>query len=400
MNLLPARLHTAFDSAVFVANTSNSGSSKEIKSIAGIRITPITMPTITKKRKSRSGSSLFDALSTLEKLENDDMRAAKSRRRASTASASKSLAAQAQTAVAGELIQCRILLQRALQTTVSEMSEGAHGEGVDANEKKEEEPRDTGGNDDGITPIKSADHLLIKLLEARNKLTKLSNVEAERPSYGSGLVGATKSSNDSDAHQCPPLDHILKSEYDGCRSEWKDTFNRRHHDLRLHAGLTAKAASKFRVIDQSFWDQVESAVSHERLIQKEGSSNRDGKLMFDHPMTYMYDDSKIYQHMLRDFVALGASGGGSSGNPSLAADAAAERLRRAAQKKKGQSAKDIDRKASKGRKIRYTVNPKLENFTFPVSRPVPSIGEDDWFRSLFGGAGIRKTTESARSARR
>ena len=347
----------------------------------------------TKKR------SLFDALSALE---DDDVRAAKNRRRASTASASKSLAAQAQTALAGELIQCRILLQRALQTTVAEISEGANGEGVDANGKnEEEEPRDTGGgNDDEITPIKSADQLLIRLLEARNKLTKLSNVEAERPSYGSGLVGATKSSNNSDAHQCPPLDHILKSEYDGCRSEWKDTFNRRHHDLRLHAGLTAKAASKFRVIDQSFWNQVESAVSHERLIQKEGSSNGDGKLMFDHPMTYMYDDSKIYQHMLRDFVALGASGGGSSGNPSLAADAAAERLRRAAQKKKGQSAKDIDRKASKGRKIRYTVNPKLENFTFPVSRPVPSIGEDDWFRSLFGGAGIRKTTESARSARR
>jgi protein AATF/BFR2 len=353
------------------------------------------MPTSTKKRKSpssssRSGSSLFDALSTLEKLENDDVQAAKKRRRASTASASKSLAAQAQTTLAGELIQCRILLQRALQTTVSVMSEGTNGEGDDANERHKEEPRDTGG-DDETTPIKSADQLLTKLLEARNKLTKVSNIETERLSYDGSLVSATKSSNDSDAPQCPPLDHILKSEYVDCRSEWQDTFNRRHHDLRLHAGLTAKAASKFRVIDQSFWNQVESAVSHERLIQKEGSSNRNGKL-FDNSMAYMYDDSKVYQHMLRDFVALGASGGASSVNPSLAADAAAERLRRAAKKKGGLSAKDVDRKASKGRKIRYTVNPKLENFTFPVSRPVPSIGEDDWFRSLFGGAGTRKTT--------
>lgn len=357
------------------------------------------MPTSTKKRKSlsslsRPGSSLFDALSTLEKLEHDDVRAAKNRRRASTASVSKSLAAQAQTTLAGELIQCRILLQRALQTTLGEMT-GENGEDVnDANERNEEEPttrRGTDGKDD-IARIDSADQLLIRLLESRNKLTKLWNAEADNVNYDGHLVGVMESSNDSNAPQCSPLDHILKSEYDDCRSEWKDTFNRRHHDLRLHSGLTAKAASKFRVIDQSFWNQVESAISHERLIQKDGSSNLDGNSVFDNSLVYMYDDSKIYQHMLRDFVALGASGG-SSGKTSLAADAAAERLRRAKQKKKGLSAKDVDRKASKGRKIRYTVNPKLENFTFPVSRPVPSIGDDDWFRSLFGGAGMRKTTK-------
>jgi protein AATF/BFR2 len=47
----------------------------------------------------------------------------------------------------------------------------------------------------------------------------------------------------------------------------------------------------------------------------------------------------------------------------------------------------VDRRASKGRKIRYAVVPKLVNFTFPVSRPEPTISEDVWFKSLFGGGG-------------
>jgi hypothetical protein len=54
------------------------------------------------------------------------------------------------------------------------------------------------------------------------------------------------------------------------------------------------------------------------------------------------------------------------------------------------SKKMVDRKASKGRKIRYHEIAKLVNFTFPLSRPSnPSsnLDQDEWFRSLFGGAG-------------
>ena len=344
------------------------------------------LSTMSKKRKSASASASSSSLFTaLSKLENDDVHAAKIRRRASTASASRSLAARAQTDVAGELIQCRILLQRA----VGEIFEAGNGGSVG-------EEDNSGKDDDTTAVMKSADRLLIRLLEARSKLANDDDDGDDKINYDHlvGVVKSSESESDSGDNDASPtsLNHILSSEYDGCRSEWKDTFNRRHHDL--HAGLTAKAASKFRVIfDQSFWNQVESAVSHERLMQSAESSDPDGKLVtMDGSKAYQYDDSKIYQHMLRDFVALGASAGGRSTSAGLAADAAAERLRRAAQKKKGQSAKDIDRKASKGRKIRFSANPKLENFTFPVSRPVPTMGEDDWFRSLFGGAGIRKTT--------
>jgi hypothetical protein len=52
--------------------------------------------------------------------------------------------------------------------------------------------------------------------------------------------------------------------------------------------------------------------------------------------------------------------------------------------------KMVDRKASKGRKIRYNEVTKLVNFTFPLSRPAnanSNLDQGDWFRSLFGGAG-------------
>jgi hypothetical protein len=52
--------------------------------------------------------------------------------------------------------------------------------------------------------------------------------------------------------------------------------------------------------------------------------------------------------------------------------------------------KMVDRKASKGRKIRYNEVTKLVNFTFPLSRPASAnsnLDQGEWFRSLFGGAG-------------
>mmetsp|Transcript_17482 Transcript_17482/g.37915 ORF Transcript_17482/g.37915 Transcript_17482/m.37915 type:complete len:322 (-) Transcript_17482:96-1061(-) len=319
---------------------------------------------MSKKRKTPSSPSLAGAgggsvFAALSKLESDDVKAAKTRRMATAASSARSLAAQNQTGIAGDLAQCRILLQRAIGEASQNVPTGTASSGVDE------------------TVISSADRLLVKLLGARKQLCNgnIMDTDTDNDVDYSELLDDDSSGNSTDD---AVFEKALSSGYGKCRSEWKGVFNRRHHDLRLHAGLTAKTASKFRVMDQSFWDQVESTAAHDRLIASDSSS------------TPVFDDSKVYQHMLRDFVALGtsATGGGRSG-AGFAADAAAERLRRAAQKKKGRSGKDVDRKASKGRKIRYTVNPKLENFTFPISRPVASIGEDDWFRSLFGGVGRR-----------
>jgi len=56
----------------------------------------------------------------------------------------------------------------------------------------------------------------------------------------------------------------------------------------------------------------------------------------------------------------------------------------------GEGGGEVDRRASKGRKIRYVVYPKLTHFMFPVERKVVGEGtgvmeEDVLFRSMFGG---------------
>ena len=58
--------------------------------------------------------------------------------------------------------------------------------------------------------------------------------------------------------------------------------------------------------------------------------------------------------------------------------------------RKKTSKKQVDRRASKGRKIRYKEIPKLVNFTFPLSRSNNSnLDQDEWFQSLFGGIGSK-----------
>ncbi|OCH85789.1 TRAUB-domain-containing protein [Obba rivulosa] len=92
----------------------------------------------------------------------------------------------------------------------------------------------------------------------------------------------------------------------------------------------------------------------------------------------LFDDTDFYQQLLRDVIR--ARGGDGQGELDWMAAQRERKARRRAQ---------VDTKASKGRKIRYEVHPKLQNFMVPV--PV-SRGEwheeqiDGLFSSLFGAS--------------
>jgi hypothetical protein len=213
----------------------------------------------------------------------------------------------------------------------------------------------------------------------------------------------------------------LQNEYESLRTSWKTILNKHHSNLALHSGMSVNS-SKFqsKAVDLSFWDQVKFATSQTNQIGGSNAVDAAAKTKKE------FDDSKLYQQMLKDFISQsnsGSSGGGASGGKRVdPAQEAAERLKRAMRKKNGVEGGDVDlttllltqeggssnlpnssttnvaaataakkanvdRRASKGRKIRYTVHPKLVNFTFPVARPEPMIKEDIWFKSLFGGVG-------------
>jgi protein AATF/BFR2 len=48
----------------------------------------------------------------------------------------------------------------------------------------------------------------------------------------------------------------------------------------------------------------------------------------------------------------------------------------------------VDRRASKGRKLRYTVHPKLEHFMFPAPAPAAPMDVDKLFASLHGRTAV------------
>lgn len=294
-------------------------------------------------KRNRSSNALpTDIISSLE---SSDKRAAKLRKsQLSTETLPRSFAAKSQVDIQTNLMECRILVQRAL----SVLPQISDDESSKADEEKIDEI------EDGI------DDLMSKLVNARRTL------------FSSVLEDNTSSEitdSDSDSEKIDVEDK-LEQEYSKLRNGWKITLNKHHANIHLQ---NQQNKNKFQVVDQSFWTQIENNVKHSAILEHAqlDSSNAETEQELG------FDDSKLYQHMLQDYIALSAERGKDN-----AATAAAERLKRSMKKK---TKKDVDRRASKGRKIRYVVHEKLQNFTFPVSRPATSMGEDVLFKSMLGG---------------
>jgi Apoptosis-antagonizing transcription factor, C-terminal len=263
------------------------------------------------KHPRSSSSNIFDAVSALEAQD-----ATTQHHRASYRDVARSRAAQAQTQIYRSAVECRILWQRAPSAPLSTAA---------------------------LEPINA---LLIQLLRARRTLSG----SEDEVDYAELVQG--------DAEE--QLSGQLQLEYEQHRSVWKEVLDRRHREVRLHAGA-AQQKQQFRILDASFWQQIEATVQHERIRQPAAPGE--------------FDDTKVYQQLLKDFVT----------NTTNSTNVASVGLARSNKTKANKA--PVDRKASKGRKLRYTELSKLRNFTFPISRTnVELLDEDAWFRSLLGGA--------------
>jgi hypothetical protein len=247
----------------------------------------------------------------------------------------------------------------------------------------------------------------------------LRSLLASRMELAGGWTMGGKVGGDGDA---AALDaEMLQGEcYASLREDaWKPTLDKLHSGLASRSGGTSAAASGFRggIVGTTFWEQVLSAVEHEQSRLPKMDVDVDDDVVAGGGQRPTFDDSKLYQRMLTDFVSSRSSstGKGGGGGASDSAREAAKRLGRALRKRSGAdvdlsslwgenaasdgggkrkknenmatAATAVDRRASKGRKIRYAVHPKLVNFAFPIARPAPTMEENVWFNSLFGGVG-------------
>ena len=150
-----------------------------------------------------------------------------------------------------------------------------------------------------------------------------------------------------------------------------------------------KQSSSFRVVDQSIFRQVEALMEDparvkrrafrtreeaaRQRVRRDGVAAPEGGAADDAEEAdeEVYDDAAFYQMLLRDFTDAANSGNG---------QAAGVKLQRKVNK-------NVDRKASKGRKVRYNLHPKLENFMYPEATEDPDgLDVDRLFSSLLGVA--------------
>jgi protein AATF/BFR2 len=186
------------------------------------------------------------------------------------------------------------------------------------------------------------------------------------------------------------------------KASWEVSINRWYS--RLHYG-SEKTQSKMRVFNRTLWEQVDEQLQDDVVcLQKsrallgqsqridkpatqapidqvpvdedhESGSDSDGNFEKQKGATQyddeIYDDRAFYSLLLKAYITSGSTGAG------MRADDLAQ-LRKYRKHKT-----DVDRRASKGRKLRYTVHKKLQNFMFPHEAPEPTLDVDRLLQSLF-----------------
>ncbi|EPX71325.1 traub family protein [Schizosaccharomyces octosporus yFS286] len=169
------------------------------------------------------------------------------------------------------------------------------------------------------------------------------------------------------------LESILSTmnNLDDSLEDWKNnTLTKWHSRVQAAQGITQ--SNKFKALNQNVVQQIDQTMlNKDDLIERSRLSRSDGSKT---PNPDLYDDTEFYQSLLKDFI-----------NSRLADSGRDTNVRWVASKQQKQKKENVDTKASKGRKLRYHVHEKLQNFMVPVEvRSWPEEHIDDLFNSLLG----------------
>mmetsp|Transcript_1878 Transcript_1878/g.2149 ORF Transcript_1878/g.2149 Transcript_1878/m.2149 type:complete len:415 (-) Transcript_1878:98-1342(-) len=128
---------------------------------------------------------------------------------------------------------------------------------------------------------------------------------------------------------------------------------------RWHTKVKMRSLSKLKMVDQSISKQVNEVMETNRW--KSDKEN--------------YNDDNFYQQLLKDLVTFsGVDVAREQGGSNFLL-----KSRKLTKKKKA----NVDVKASKGRRIRYTVHDKLVSFLAPQPVPTSTIEREQLLKSLF-----------------
>eukprot|EP00981_Chlorochromonas_danica_P000523 scaffold106_cov177-Ochromonas_danica.AAC.7 len=298
-----------------------------------------------------------------------------------------------------ETLSLRIALQKpfdlANQLPVIDLQELFTQEKKKKKKKEEEEGEDGGDDDEHVEEEGNPQTLRESLYNTTTQLLTLLEEQSSTATTTS-TTSVSGSAHDEKKKKTKKEvvvnnDEVLWSRIENCQnmlqSGWEVTLNK--WSARLHYG-SEKAKAQLKVFNQSAWDQIENTLSDERrLMERSRPSVEDSqRLDLSHELSHILPEEQEHQHHLHGLVdglyfhprGLGGDddddegnhshknknkkrktfittttqhhhgSGGSHGNDNLRANDLA--VLRAYKKKK---ANNVDRKASKGRRLRYTV---------------------------------------------
>lgn len=141
------------------------------------------------------------------------------------------------------------------------------------------------------------------------------------------------------------------------------------------SGLSSRNKTLVDALDEQLDDPTSRLVKRTRVARSCAPAQAAKRVTEDEQI---YDDADFYQQLLKELVeqrTIDTAGDQISAVPSVMLTAAGSAKTR----------KNVDRKASKGRKMRFTVHEKLQNFMAPEDRRTWEQGAADrLFGTLFG----------------
>lgn len=183
---------------------------------------------------------------------------------------------------------------------------------------------------------------------------------------------------------------ILSDEYKNYIPYRNSAIQKWNDKTRVASGKMAN--SNFSAFEQSTLKQIEQIMCDKsRLINRTQIKRSSYRVLGTEPKpdcdviqneenktdTEIFDDDDFYHKLLRDYIEKKSVDSANSNQ--------VERQWIELQKLRSKMKKNVDTKSSKGRKLRYTVHPKLVNFMAPIQTNMwTDKAQTDLYNSLFG----------------
>lgn len=301
------------------------------------------------------------ARATLKELLREEKKAAKQQAKEATVSdAQKGFAIQKQTDLYETLLDARITFQKAVQSANAlPISEA----------KAEELGEEDISNNLQDTKSKLSD-FISQIAKMRHNMAVQDNVFG-----GDAVKLSTKRTFEATVDNMEKLDTEFKAYETSVLTKWSQK-------VQASSAASALNSSKFKALNQSSANQVAATLADmDRLVKRTRMNRSNVVILGEEQMGaiqdaegenyYVFDDSDFYRNLLKDLIdrRMVDSASQSSGVKTWTAT-------------KAKTKKTVDTRASKGRKLRYHVQDKVQNFAAP--RPVFSW-EDDQIDELFAG---------------